>query len=356
MSISTAVPFTKAADPDRTRLKRNRVTADPQTATAAAVISPIETPPKLPVATIFHEPWWLSAASDGAYEEAVLTADNAVLGRMPYLRLRKAGWQTALVMPTMTHVLGPSLSPDLPGGERGRSLRRFTICRALIAQLPQAGHIWFALHRRETETLAFEAAGFTTGVRFTVEITPNTAESLWREMRDKTRNVIRRAQESLTTQVIDDPSLFLDFYEENLRKRSRRNHYDRRLCAAVMTACLEHGRGRVLCAVDAAGALKSAIFTAWDEEAEYYLMSTRAPDSGNGATSLLIWTALQAAASQGRIFDMDGIDSRTNHLLLTGFGGTLRPRYLVSRTSTSFRIGQSVKTGLASLFGHMLHS
>ena len=195
MSVPMTVPFARLSNPYRITLKRaHTVAAKP---VAADQVLPKAAPPRAatpPVATIFHEPWWLSAASDGAYEEAVFTADNRIIGRLPYLRQRKIGWQTALVMPTMTHSLGPSLPLDLPGGERSRSLRRFSICSVLIAQLPQAGHIWFALHRRETETLAFEAAGFSTGVRFTMEIPPNTPDNLWRAMRDKTRNVIRRSQ------------------------------------------------------------------------------------------------------------------------------------------------------------------
>jgi hypothetical protein len=352
MSAQTTLPFQKVMTPVRNLpLRRNMEVA--AIATQACIArKPAELrETQLPTATIFHEPWWLKAASDDGYEEALFTADGKIVGRLPYLRLRKIGWQTALVMPTMTHVLGPSFAADLPAGERGRSLRRFTVCSALISQLPAAGHIWFALHRQETETLAFEAAGFSTGVRFTVEIAPSDPATLWRDMRDKTRNVIRRAQESLTAQAIDDPELFLEFYEENLRKHGRRNHYDLRTSANLMKACLQRGRGRILFAVDPAGALQAAIFTAWDKDAEYYLMSTRAPDSGNGAISLLIWTALQEAAAEGRIFDMDGIDSRTNHLLLTGFGGTLRPRYVVSRTSASFRIAQSVRSRLGAACG-----
>ncbi|WP_419759727.1 GNAT family N-acetyltransferase [Acidisoma sp.] len=352
MASLSPLPDAEVEDSNAKPTDRKRAGARPQSARGDAPAKPARSPaPKFPVATIFHEPWWLSAASDGAYEEAVYTADNVVIGRLPYLRQRKIGWQTALVMPTMTHVLGPSLSADVPSGERGRSLRRFTISSALIAQLPQAGHTWFALHRRETETLAFEAAGFSTGVRFTVEIQPSTPDRLWREMRDKTRNVIRRAQESLIPQAIDDPALFFEFYQENLRQRGIRNHYDLRIRTNMVAACLEHGRGRILVASDATGSPQAAIFTAWDDEAEYYLMSTRAPDSGNGAISLLIWTAIQDAAAAGRIFDLDGVDSRTNHMLLTGFGGTLRPRYLVSRTSTGFQVAQSLKTQMTKLRG-----
>ena len=350
MPVLTTSPVPTAEDPGRKLSEHNRRSSGPAGATESRQTKPAQTQAgKLPVATIFHEPWWLAAASDDTYEEAIVTADNTIIARLPYLRLRKIGWQTALVMPTMTHVLGPSISLDLPGSERSRSLRRFTISSDLIAQLPKAGHIWFALHRRETDTLAFEAAGFTTTVDFTLDIAPNEPHLLWREMRDKTRNVIRRAEEILTPQTIDDPALFLDFYEENLRRRGLRNHFDRRICGNVIAACLKRGRGRLLFAVDAAGALQAAIFTVWDHEAEYYLMSTRAPESHNGAVSLLIWTALQEASACGRIFDLDGVKSRTNYMLVTGFGGTLRPRYLVSQTSTGFQIAQALKTRLSTI-------
>jgi hypothetical protein len=355
MHLATSLPSFRALVAAGESLRRDSSTGNRQVAAvrnlskASQLVDQPPSPltPKIPVATIFHEPWWLSAASDGAYEEAVVTSDNKIVGRLPYLRLRKFGWQTALVMPAMTHVLGPSLSLDIPGSKHSRSLRRFTFCRELIAQLPTAAHVWFALHRRETEMLAFNAAGFATTARFTVEIAPNPSDIMWRDMRDKTRNVIRRAQESLTVQTIGDPAIFLEFYEENLRKRGQQNNYDVRIYRNVMAACLERSRGRILFAVDAAGLPQAAIFTAWDEEAEYYLMSTRRPESSNGATSLLIWTALQVAASSGRTFDLDGIDTRKNHTFVTGFGGTIRPRYVVSRTSTSFQVAQSLKTRLA---------
>jgi len=42
-----------------------------------------------------------------------------------------------------------------------------------------------------TDTLAFDAAGLPTSVDFTVELPPASKKAIWRQMRDKTRNVIR---------------------------------------------------------------------------------------------------------------------------------------------------------------------
>jgi Acetyltransferase (GNAT) domain len=304
----------------------------------------------LPVPTIFHEPWWLGIASAGAYEEATVSSGGAVLARLPYVLLRKASRQTALVMPTLTHVLGPALAPEIEGSGANRSVRRFSVTCELIAQLPPASHVWFECHRGIADSLAFEASGFSTGANFTIEIAPDSRERLWKQMRDKTRNVIRRAQESLTVVECTDPSEFMDFYEKNLRERGLRNEYERPICERLIIECLRRGVGRILVAKDASGATEAATFTVWDHATEYYLMSTRTLNSKNGTISLLIWDAIQHASENGLSFDVDGVDSGKNMLLLSGFGGQTRPRYYVHRTTMMFQLAQYLKR-TASSFG-----
>jgi hypothetical protein len=296
------------------------------------------------VPTIFHEPWWLEIASNGAYRQALVSSDGVVIGRLPYLLGRRIGGQTTLTMPAMTHVLGPALANI---SESTRSLRQFNITRDLIQQLPDASHIWFRLHRGVSDTLAFEAADFATGIDYTTELTPDSQENIWRQMRDKTRNVIRRAQESLTVEELLDPDPFLEFYDGNLRERGLRNRYDRGIYGKLIAECLHRCVGRILVARDLKGDVKAAIFTIWDDDCEYYLMSTRTLDAKNGATSLLIWTAIQHAALTGLTFNTDGLDSKTNLLLLTGFGGTIKPRYFVWATSKMFQVTRYAKKMLA---------
>ena len=43
-----------------------------------------------------------------------------------------------------------------------------------------------------------------------------TAADLWAGLRDKTKNVIRRARERLVVREIDDVNLFANFYKNNL--------------------------------------------------------------------------------------------------------------------------------------------
>ena len=298
------------------------------------------------VPTIFHEPWWMEIACDGGYRETVSESGGAIVGRLPYLLLRRFPGMTSLRMPRLAHVLGPALAPELSGPGFPRSLRQLAVTADLIAKLPRASHIGFRLHRELTNTLAFDAAGFSSRVDYTVEVQPAPPELLWRQMRDKTRNVIRRAQEQLSVSEKIDPFNFMLFYERNLRERGARNNYDISLCTTLMSECLRRNVGRFLVAASAVGDMEAAVFTVWDDTAEYYFMSTRTLGSMNGAVSLLIWRAIQHAAEKRLIFDMDSVHIRNglypNLLLLTGFGGTLKPRYWVRRTSTMFGLAQNI--------------
>jgi hypothetical protein len=291
--------------------------------------------------TIFHQPWWMEIASEGCGRETVVSSGGMIVGRLPYLLEKRFGGLTVIGMPAFSHVLGPGFSA--PVSRTGAStIKMYGLINELLAQLPKASHISFRLHGGFTETLAFAAAGFSCDAEFTVVIKPASRDILWRQMRDKTRNIIRRAEEILSVSETSDPDLFLDFYEENLRKRGRHNQYDRRIAHDLIHACLQRKVGRILISSDGTR-MHSAVFTIWDAEAEYYFMSTRMPDAHNGAVNLLIWKALQVASEAGRTFDMDGLHvvnkQIPNLLLLNGFGGVVVPRFYVRRTNTVLKLG-----------------
>ena len=292
--------------------------------------------------TIFHEPWWMEIASDGCGQEAVVSRDGVIVGRLPYLPYTRFGRLKVIGMPALSHVLGPVFAPAAIASVGSPTIKLFGLIGELLAQLPEASHTAFRLHTGITETLAFVAAGFSCDAEFTIMIKPAPREVLWRQMRDKTRNVIRRAEERLTVSEAVDPDVFLAFYEKNLRQRGRKNRYHRRTTRSLISECLKRNAGRVLIAADS-NDIHSAIFTVWDAGTEYYFMSTRSPQAHNGAVNLLIWQALQVAAQAGRIFDMDGVHihgkQSSNLLLLTGFGGTVVPRFYVRRTKPLIQLG-----------------
>ncbi len=297
--------------------------------------------------TIFHESWWMEIASEGSWSQVTAYSGGLLVGRLPFQISKGRFGMTILDMPPLVHVLGPIVAPQFSVGNCPGVLKGMSIVDQLIAQLPRAAHVSFRLHGGMTHTLGFEAAGFTNKAGFTVEIKPDTQTVLWRQMRDKTRNVIRRAEERLDVDTEASPEVFLDFYQDNLHRVKRKNFYSRSVCSRLLEECLRRGVGRILLARDKRGEAQSAIFTVWDHETEFYFLSTRRPDSVNGAASLLVWKALQHASENGLKFDMDGLhivnDSCPNLLLLTGFGGIITPRYQVHRSSLTVQLASSLR-------------
>jgi hypothetical protein len=297
--------------------------------------------------TIFHEPWWLTVASGDRYQEVVSRLDGVPVGRLPFVPSRSLG-MSSIEMPPLTHFLGPALNLG-SGGPTTRQLRAFSITRELIRALPPSASVWLKLHGGITDTVAFQEMGFTTNVQFTNEITPASPEMLWCAMRDKTRNVIRRAGEQLDVIEERDPERFAAFYSANLGQRSLRSFYDFRIMGAITEECLRRNAGRIIAAVDKTGACKAAIFSVWDQQSEYYLMSTRTVDAGNGASSLLIWEAIQHATKRGLKFDFDGARHAEDMRFFAGFGGSVRPRYWVWRSKFSYQV-------LSRIIPHLLRS
>jgi hypothetical protein len=289
--------------------------------------------------TIFHEPWWLEAATGGRYEEVTVSSGGRTVGRLPFLRTERLGF-TACILPDVTHFLGPAINEG-NGGTVSRNLRRGEITRDLIDKLPRSSFFYQRLHRGVPDALPFEQRGFQIEAKFTYEVAPGPEAQIWRNMRDKTRNVIRRAEEQ--TELVDlEPAAFCRLYESNLHRRGKFfNYMFKGNTLPIFEAALSRGQGRLLAARDRSGALSAAIFFVWDEGATYYTLTTRAPETQNGVVSRLIWEAMRESAARGRVFDFGGVGTSGSVLFYTAFGGEVRPRYLVQRATPFYGAARS---------------
>jgi hypothetical protein len=292
--------------------------------------------------SIFHETWWLDAITGGDFKVVEVTAGQRIVGRMPvYLRSRFGIRE--MRMPYLTPFLGPAVDEG-EGTANNRFLKRHEITLGLIDKLPRVSSQYIKCHRGVLDVVAFQERGFRTYVQFTHEIEVDTEDSLWRNMRNKTRNAIRRATEQLSVTHIADPSEFVCIYERNLAARGLRNELDFTRCREAMAASIERGRGRILAACDDSGKIVAANFCVWDETSTFYLLSTRSHNAGNGAISLLIWEAIKICAGQGLRFDLAGLGNQGSVLLYSGFGGTVSPRFVAVRTTLPFRLLAEART------------
>ena len=283
--------------------------------------------------TIFHTRWWLDAASGGQYEEAEVHSGGRLVGRLPYqVRHRGLGLHFCHA-PELCHALGPAIDAG-SGGQSKRNNNAFDVTKQLIAQLPQVSAYAMPLHPGTGDTFAFKEAGWSTRVQFTFLVQPRGEAALWAGLRDKTRNVIRRASERWEVTSLDDPAEFVRMYEANLASRNLRNYYFR--IEAVCTAALANNHGRLLGVRGRDGAILAAVLVVWDQRVMYYLLTTRSPDADNSMVSLLVWHCIKMASAKSLVFDFDNVGTPGSRLFFAGFGGTVEPRFLVRRESTAY--------------------
>lgn len=300
--------------------------------------------------SIFHEPWWLDIATDGQWSEARVEQDGATLGRLPYPLGRFCGFPVSAT-PSLIRTLGPAIA-ELPGKPYAASRRRIEITHALIDQLPQFGFFEQLFDPRISDAIAFAHRGFVVGAAYCFRFAPGrTEQSIWSDMYDRRRRVIRAAQAELTVAPITDVDEFGKFYNANVEAEGNIHGTDR--LRRLLVAILERQAGLLLGARTATGELAAGVGLVWDSSAMYYLLGTRRADlARGGGLSLLLWEGIRLACQRGSIFDLDGIETPATLQFLAGFGGTLAQRLRVRRASRRFRLVYTPLTMLGWHFGH----
>lgn len=282
---------------------------------------------------VFLEDWWLSAATDGAWEAVTIEQGGRTVGWLPYARDRHMGFSTCGLAP-LTRLLYPLTDV---GGVKGESAdrERFKIESDLIDRLPVASCHRFILPPTGGNALAWQAKGFDARLEHTFIVDADLSDTVrWQQMRNKTRNVIRRAKEHLQPRTVD-PAEFVREYRDNLGTSVDAKHLGNvhRLAEAAMA----RGQGRALAAIGPTGRPQAAVFFVWDDSDYYYFLSTRnTTDAALGAVAMLVWNGLLDAWTRRLRFDFDGVSSLGRLRFLQSFGGRLASRVWVERGSAAY--------------------
>ncbi len=314
----------------------------------AAAEQPVKKQTRVEV-SLFHEPWWLAAATDGRYEEVVVKQGSDVVGRLPYVMVRRGPFHT-IRMPRFTHLLGPAVDAGA-GKPQTRLVRRLSIVRSLIDLLPP--NSFFLQHLDPSiddgmalaDGLAFQDRGFSVAPQYTFEIDcRKSLDELWTAMHFKTRQHVRRAEEKYQLRTIDDPQHFIEFYLKNIEASGKRNRIEFESFPALFSECRSRYCGQILSACLPGGSPVAMVYLVWGRGTMYYLLSTRAVDkSDNGSVNFLIWSAMKQANQLGLVFDLDGVYSSGTARFLSGFGGQIKTRLTIRRSRLPYSVLQFAK-------------
>ena len=286
--------------------------------------------------TIFQQEWWLDCVTDGQYEAVTVKSGGQIVGWLPYAVRRRWGFSVSET-PHFTHTLGPVIAAG-SGRPNSQLLRNYSITAELLASLPKLAYFRQVLAPTQSEALAYQAAGYAVKVQFTFIADCTDIDSVWKNMRDKTRNLIRRSEEKDVVSASDDSDEFLRCYDFNCRVRHLVNRYDQQRTRKLIQTCIERQQGKVFLSKDRkTGEVNAGIFVVWDTASMYYLLSTRSVDSAdNGAISLLLWNAMNEAHRRALKFDFDGVSSPGTFRFLSGFGGDIARRMVVEKFNLAY--------------------
>jgi hypothetical protein len=293
--------------------------------------------------TLFHENWWLAAATGNDYKEVTVDNGFAVVGTLPFV-IQKRGGFTELRMPPFTHVLGPLVKCDV-GKYQTKLQRRLSIINDLISKLPKHDYFRQSLDSHAIDALAFQEHGFRIRPHYTFEIDCSLSlDETWKSMNFKVRQHIRRAEERFRILPITDSEHFEHFYLKNMTARGLQNRINFRTFSDLHVETQKNGAGIILSACWPDGRPTAMVFLVWGHRKMYYLMSTRASDAGdNGSINLLIWSAIQQARQRGLTLDLDGVTTSGTARFLNGFGGRPKARLIVERSAFAYGAIQDIR-------------
>jgi hypothetical protein len=146
--------------------------------------------------------------SSSGWAETVLFAGE-IQGRLPYITTRRGPFNIVRT-PPFTHMLGPVMDAG-EGKQQTRLMRRLSIARALIDQLPP--NSFFHQHLDPTlddglalaDGLAFQDRQFAVSAQYTFEIDcRQSLDQILAAMYLKTRQHTRRAEKAYTVHPVDD--------------------------------------------------------------------------------------------------------------------------------------------------------
>lgn len=297
--------------------------------------------------SIFHEPWWLNAATGENWKVATVETGNEIIAEMPYSLTRKSRLWRVSYLPPLTRTLGPVIDPQPADASGPEWVHRLDVTRKLIDQLPDCAHFHQLADPRvsEAEAAAFRLAGFNVSVQFTLRLAPGVdEESAWRSLRGNTRNRIRRSSERFVVQTINSVETFVDFYDSNLSARHLENEYGSEVMRRVLREVSTRNAGTILGSFDHDGSLLAATAIVWDRCNVYYLLTTRQATSHSGAVALLVWEVMRIAREKKLEIDFDGVSTAGILQFLAGFGGDLVQRYMFERIRPDFAICRAIRS------------
>lgn len=299
--------------------------------------------------SIFQKKWWLDAVAPQLLRVAEVKKNDSVSAYLPYVISKKAGL-TVIGMPKLTQTLGPWLAPSSAKYANQLSQQK-KIMTALIAELPPFDYFCQNFHYTITNWLPFHWHGFTQTTRYTYILDQlSDTDKVWSGFKENIRTDVRKASKRLVVKRDLPIEKFIDLNTLTFKRQGRALPYSRGLVKRLDRACAEYKSRKIFFAEDSQGRIHAAVYIVWDEKSAYYLMGGADPELRNsGATSLLLWEAIQFAATVTQRFDFEGSMIESVERFFRAFGARQVPYFQITSMNRRMKVLMGVKDILQTM-------
>jgi hypothetical protein len=290
---------------------------------------------KSPHGKLFHTHTWLEAIGrpfhiQGCFEEGKLVGGMVLVEASP--RVARYSYHFG-------PYLGVVLPPPLP--KYLTNLRRHRDVMTVLANHAKMDFraIYCQLVPEVVDILPFISAGYYTQVFYTYRINLTEFDQVWRNMEDKRRNDIRRAErDGITVDESVGINDVLTLAEKTYQRQEKKIHFSD-LATRIERVLLPESQCRCFVARNKDGTPLAGIFIVWDHKDAYYFLGGHNPESHRGAGALAIWQAIRYAAVNLGLqrFDFLGSHLEQFERFFRDFGGVWTPTYHVSWERPSLR-------------------
>jgi hypothetical protein len=282
-----------------------------------------------PQGSVFSSSWWLDAVAGGRWRPHGVEGGDGLVAAWPTV-VTPSRLDVVHAGAPMTPSLGPLFAPG-DGAEHRRRSREAERLDALLAQLGPHAHVEARCSPAFDYWTPLAWHGFSQTTNYTWRLADLCdLERVLGGARENVRREVRKAKKRGLT--VGEGSL------DDLLAVHQRAGADARTRSALLRVDAPAGaRGarEVLVARDGDGRVHFAGYFVHDARWTYYLVGASDPElRTSGAPSLVMWAAIERAASRGTGFDFEGSMLRHVERFVRAFGGTPAPYSIVWRSSS----------------------
>lgn len=291
-----------------------------------------------PTIPIFSRDWWLDAVCDPEnWDVAIIEKNNKIIASLPYYITREKNIFKYIKMPKLTQTMGLWVSyPEGQKYTKRLSYEKKTFTE-LIEQLPEFDRFNQNFHYSIQNWLPFYWEGFDQTTRYTYVIDDLTnVDEIYKGLKENIRREIKKAQKTLKVYMNDDIEKFYDINRLTFERQQMSTPYSYNFMEKLDGICEQNQCRKIFFAEDENGEVHAVLYLIWDQESAYYLMGGGDPELRNsGASSLLMWEAIQFASSVTKKFDFEGSMVEPIERFFRSFGAKQMPYFRISKTNST---------------------